>query len=275
MTTSKTDKTADPNLFEARATVLSAMGNHKQALQIYVFDIRSPEKAETYCNQIYLSSNTAQTPSAFSPLASPSLSGFNKRLAPMTTEKVTTMEKAFIPYDSEDQPPNIYTILLGLYLRPPPPHDMEVLWEPALDLLSKHGARLPASSTLDLMPDDLLVLELEKYFRGRIRSANSVRNEERIVKGLEAVRKGELERDLLLGNGGKTKGRNRRVVIREDDHCKICHKRFGNSAVRVYPDNEVLHYGCIGRSGTKRMTGLGGLAAQSGDFEGMRKVPWA
>ena len=208
-----------------------------------------------------------------------------RRLALLSTEKVTTAEKVFIPYDDEDAPPNIYTILLGLYLRPPPPHGKEVLWEPALDLLSKHGARLPASSTLDLMPNDLQIRELEKYFQGRIRSANSVRNEDRIVKGLEGVRKGELERELMLGGGGLHgkggKGRNRRVVIREDDHCRVCHKRFGNSAVRVYPDNEVLHYGCVGRSGNKRMMGgfggggQGRMVGEGGDFEAMRRIPWA
>lgn len=246
------------------------MGNHKQALQIYVFQLHDYLKAETYCNKIHLAATTqaqVSTPSVTVTSPSSTTSGANKRLALMTPDKVTTQEKSFIPYDAEDSPPNIYTILLSLYLRPPPPNK-EVLWPPALELLSKHGARLPASATLDLMPNDLLILELEKYFQGRIRNANSVRNEERIVKGLEGVRKTELERELLLGNGTKLgKGRNRRVVIREEDHCKVCHKRFGNSAVRVYPDNEVIHYGCIGRSGVKRM-------GADGNFEAMKKMTW-
>lgn len=36
----------DPNLYEARAIVLSSMGQHKQALDIYVFKLRDPAKAE-------------------------------------------------------------------------------------------------------------------------------------------------------------------------------------------------------------------------------------
>lgn len=36
----------DPNLYEARAIVLSNMGQHKQALDIYVFKLKDPEKAE-------------------------------------------------------------------------------------------------------------------------------------------------------------------------------------------------------------------------------------
>ena len=56
------------------------------------------------------------------------------------------------------------------------------------------------------------------------------------------------------GKGGKgdekaaafaaKRGRNRKVTIDEGRHCSVCHKRFGGSAVRVYPDNSVVHYGC-------------------------------
>lgn len=39
---------ADPEFYEAQAVVLSNMGQHKQALEIYVFKIRDFEKAEEY-----------------------------------------------------------------------------------------------------------------------------------------------------------------------------------------------------------------------------------
>ena len=38
--------TDDSAFYEARAIVLSKMGNHKQALSIYVFQIQDYEKAE-------------------------------------------------------------------------------------------------------------------------------------------------------------------------------------------------------------------------------------
>lgn len=36
----------DPHLYEARAIVLSNMGQHRQALDIYVFKLKDPTKAE-------------------------------------------------------------------------------------------------------------------------------------------------------------------------------------------------------------------------------------
>lgn len=192
-----------------------------------------------YCNQIHLSVSTSPA-------------------SAITRQHHTT--------DAEDAPPSIYHTLLALYLSPPPPHSPN--WPPALELLSKHGARLPASSTLDLIPATLPVRELEDYFRGRIRAANSALNEERIVSRLRGVEKVAVEAALLLGEdrqagGRKSKvgGQGRYVVIGEDRHCAVCHKRFGGSAIRVYPDNSVVHYGCFpsgkggGGAGGRRVSG--------------------
>lgn len=223
---------SDPTFFEARAIVHSALGQHKQALSIYVFQIKDYEKAENYCNKAYIEQQAQHQACLL--------------------DGTTTHEKPYKPFEPEDSSvkPNIFAILLGLYLRPPPGEEKR--WPQALELLSKHGARLPASSTLDLMPDDLAVKELQDYFRGRMRNATSILREEQIVRSLEGVRRTNTERLLSLGpdnvSSEKPLGKNRRVRIGEDDHCKVCHKRFGASAVRVYPDNQVIHYGCIGRS---------------------------
>jgi hypothetical protein len=68
-------------------------------------------------------------------------------------------------------------------------------------------------------------------------------NEERIVARLRAVQRAATEEGLL-------KERNRRVVVGEDRLCGVCMKRFGGSAVRVYPDGRVVHYGCFNRGTT-------------------------
>ncbi|KAF1962923.1 hypothetical protein CC80DRAFT_461364 [Byssothecium circinans] len=239
----------DPDYYEAKAIVLSKMGQHRQALQIYVFDIKDYDKAEEYCNQTYLT-------------AAPHPQSPTKSFQPTSTIASTTN------YDDPEEP-SIYHILLSLYLQPPPPHAPN--WPPALALLSKHGARLPASTTLDLVPPSLPVRDLASYFLGRIRNANSVMNEERIVARLRGVEKVEVEGQVLLGEGGMGRGRhgkgvpgglNRRVVVGEERHCAVCHKRFGGSAIRVYPDNSVVHSGClrgsVGRKGGWDRIGSGG-----------------
>ncbi|EPE30444.1 hypothetical protein GLAREA_03411 [Glarea lozoyensis ATCC 20868] len=225
----------DPGFYEAQAVVLSNLGQHKQALVIYVFKIKDFQKAEEYCNYVYLQSDPSTVQS---------------------TQASTT--------DSDDSVPSIYHTLLSLYLTPPPPHEPN--WPPALELLSKHGSRLPASSTMNLIPDTLPISELESYFRGRIRSVNSVVNEVRIVAGLRKTEVVSAQASLLLGDGkpGGKGGRNRGVYVEKDRVCGVCHKRLGRSVIAVLPDNEVVHYGCLNRA-DKRPIG--------GGMESLRSPP--
>jgi hypothetical protein len=240
---------ADSYFYEAQAVVLSNMGQHKQALEIYVFKIKDYNKAEEcvqscllrslanvsrYCNHIHLTQDSA--------VASPIQS-----------------RRASITSDTEDATPSIYHTLLSLYLTPPQPHQPN--WAPALDLLSKHGSRLPASSTLNLIPATLPVAELESYFRGRIRAANSIVNEAKVVSGLRKSEVVSAQAALLLGDGipDGNGGRNRRVVVSEDRVCGVCHKRLGGSVIAVLPDNGVVHYGCVNRASGRSTGGMESL----------------
>ncbi|CAK7230354.1 Vacuolar morphoproteinsis protein 6 [Sporothrix curviconia] len=239
----------EPAFYEAQATVLSNMGQHKQALEIYVFKMKDYDKAEEYCNRVHLAQELAQPVPMSSP--GPLLLSSNNSQA-----RRTSSSRGREDNNKDDEPekaaaPSIYHTLLSLYLAPPPPHERQLA--PALDLLSRHGSRLPASSTLQLIPDTLPVAELASYFRGRMRAANSVVNESRIEKGLRQTAVLAAQANLLLGHGdgtgsGVPGGRNRRVTISEERACGVCHKRLGGSVVAVLPDNTVVHYGCLNRA---------------------------
>lgn len=174
------------------------------------------------------------------------------------------MEKASNNEDasSDIEGSSIYQTLLSLYMKPPPPNKVQLA--PALDLLSRHGSRLPATSTLSLIPDDLAVSELEGYFRGRIRSATSLMNESAIVNGLRKAEFLSVAAQLHLGDGvhNGQSGRNRNVKITDERHCGVCHKklaggmRMGGSVVAVLPDNSVVHYGCLEKATRAKSGGL-------------------
>ncbi|KAI1343626.1 SPX domain-containing protein [Xylariaceae sp. FL0016] len=220
----------DPAFYEAQAVVLSNMGNHKQALEIYVFKMQDYAKAEEYCNHIHT----------------------------LPTTRRESLGVAMTDQDDPDATPSIYHTLLSLYMAPPPPQKPNL--DPALSLLSRHGSRLPAASTLSLIPDTLPVSGLADYFRGRIRQANSVVAETRIVEALRKTQLVDSQALLLLGDGmpGGQGGRNRRAVIGEERVCGVCHKRLGNSVVAVLPDNSVLHYACLGRQRQGQARSLSG-----------------
>ena len=202
----------------------------------------------SYCNRIYKSGD--KTASGPAPAAA-------------TTQATTTADEDEDP----DGTPSIYHTLLALYLTPPPPYKANL--DPALSLLSRHGSRLPAASTLSLIPDDLPVADLTSYFTGRIRAANSAVAQSRVVEALRRAQLVNSQARLLLGENGEG-GRNRRVVISEERVCGVCHKRLGNSVIAVRPDNSVVHYGCQtrGRNASGALAGPGGTGAAGARIAG-------
>lgn len=118
-----------------------------------------------------------------------------------------------------------------------PPHGYEAQNGPALEVLAKHGSRLPADAALGLIPASLPVQDLEFYFKGRMRAANSVFNEARIVANLRKARNMQTESQLVLGDnvrGGGTRARH--VTVTEERICGVCHKRLGGSVINVFPE---------------------------------------
>ncbi|KAB8234112.1 putative vacuolar morphogenesis protein AvaB [Aspergillus alliaceus] len=194
----------DPEFFEARAIVFSKMGQHRQALEIYVFKLEDYGKAEEYCNHFHKTEDIAAE--------APSSSALNE-------DKST-----------------IYLTLLSLYLTPP--HGYDRRYGPALEILAKHGSRLPPSSALELIPESLPVKELDFYFKGRMRAATSVLNESRIVASLQKAQNFKTEAQLMVGEGTDGKSsRMRHVTITEERICGICHKRIGGSVINVFPEH--------------------------------------
>ncbi|PKY04983.1 hypothetical protein P168DRAFT_289819 [Aspergillus campestris IBT 28561] len=197
----------DPDFYEARAIVFSKMGQHRQALEIYVFKLEDYVKAEEYCNHLHKSEDTPVE---------------------------DTHARCGAALDSEDKP-SIYLTLLSLYLTPP--HGYQPRYGPALEVLAKHGSRLPPNSALGLIPETLPVKDLEFYFRGRMRAATSFLSETRVVANLQKAQNVKTQAQLLVGEGSGVKAsRSRHVTITEERVCGICHRRIGGSVIDVFPE---------------------------------------
>ena len=191
----------DPEYYECRAVVLSKMGHHRAALEIYVFKLHDHGKAEAYCMRVH-----SAKPS--SPTAAAAAAGGGATPLPDARE------------------PTAYHILLGLYLKPPPPHRQQLA--PALTILSRHGARLDASAALKLIPENVGVKDLQSYFESRIRAANAVVTENRFVAALRKSYIVDVQEQLL-------DARNSHVTVGEESVCPVCHKRLGLSVIWRLP----------------------------------------
>ncbi|KAI9666909.1 MAG: Vacuolar morphogenesis protein 6 [Alyxoria varia] len=279
----------NPTYYTSRALIYRHLNQHRHALQIYIFDLHSPTKAEQYCNSVYRSSTPSNTtttsPTSFltsllhqptlqtqtqsqtrskrlpppppaishahtrsnsgsktstitsptSPPTSPTKQQILRRANTASTSSRTSEQQPPLIGESEEEaqaekdPSQIYTILLRLYLNPPPhskqqtqkpshqpqpqpqtqpqqpqdPHQPAHAQHltPALDLLAKHAPRIPLTPhLLHSLPPDLSLAKLEQYVVARVRAGVAREREIGIVKGLAGVEKSRVERDLLIGS---------------------------------------------------------------------------
>jgi len=51
------------------------------------------------------------------------------------------------------------------------------------------------------------------------------------------------------------------IIVGEERVCPICHKRLGKSVISVFPDGQVVHYGC----GSRLNGGTGGKGGANVD----------
>ncbi|WOO80809.1 Vam6/Vps39-like protein [Vanrija pseudolonga] len=139
-------------------------------------------------------------------------------------------------YAKKPDPRGIFLHLLKLYLRPKPPQD--VLIQPALSLVGRHGTRIDAREVLDLLPPLVPVKDLHDFFLRTLGESRTRRNEHRIMRGLLQARKQQVER-LVVGLEVK------RVRVTDQRTCPQCQKRLGQSAIAVHaPRGEVTHLHC-------------------------------
>ncbi|CAG8620842.1 4772_t:CDS:10 [Paraglomus brasilianum] len=177
--------------YEARAILLSRLGQHDQALNIYVHKLKDEQLAEEYCLKIY--------------------------------------------NEADEKAKNVFLSLLRVYLRPK--SGEPVMIEPAIRLLSRHGAHVDASKALDMLPPSIEVAQLYKFVEKYIRESNRNRCINIIVKNLLKADQYQVQEQLLFY-------RSRRVKIDDDRMCPQCTRRIAHSVFAVFPNGVVVHYHC-------------------------------
>lgn len=138
------------DLFEARAILLGRLGNHENALQIYVHRL-----------QDYQSAEESVSPSSFIP--------FQHLIC-------------FLPFRYcvriylSNPSSRIFLILLRIYLIPRPPIDKPLI-PPALSLIAKHSTKLEPLEVIDLLPPMLTMQEVHSFFLRTLRDGKAQRND--------------------------------------------------------------------------------------------------
>ncbi|KDR78810.1 hypothetical protein GALMADRAFT_244386 [Galerina marginata CBS 339.88] len=128
----------------------------------------------------------------------------------------------------------VFLTLLRIYLRPTAQTTTDLL-QPALDLISRHGPRLDAVETLQLLPPLVTTDDIRTFLVDALRVPVF---DTRVIRQISKARNDQLARRLINLQA-------RRVKVTDSRICPQCHKRLGNSVIAVHaPRGEVTHYNC-------------------------------
>ncbi|KAK9239635.1 hypothetical protein V1525DRAFT_397966 [Lipomyces kononenkoae] len=252
----------DSSLFlEVKAVLFSRIGEHKRALEIYVFSMKDYSKAQEYCMKIY-DTDTPNSKSVFHTLLELYLRPPGVRLANgfsvsnrMTVSRRSSNSSSMYNLAASSPPlkeagfqhlqkSTSSSSLNSLMTMPPPGGVPQVTYElppmnldAALELLSNHGSRVSAIDALELLPEDIKMASLGPFLEAHLRATNESVSRDRLLASL-------LKTELVRTQQTLIDVRSKNVVISDTRVCPVCVKRLGNSVISVFPNRAVVHYGC-------------------------------
>jgi len=197
--------------YEERAILLGRLGRHEQALDIYIHTLRNMKLAEEYCDKNYAKDKEG-----------------NK---------------------------DVYYLLLKMFLSPPDPQSdsphsqRDTLLghnrlDVALKLLVNHATKIDTTKALELLPSDTKLRDILTYLENVMESQAAQRRSNQILKSMLYAENLQVTENLIQLQRVK-------VDVTEDDICRACKKRIGQSVFCRYPNGNLVHYSCFTRDGGK------------------------
>eukprot|EP01104_Vermistella_antarctica_P012521 TRINITY_DN3647_c0_g1_i2.p1 TRINITY_DN3647_c0_g1~~TRINITY_DN3647_c0_g1_i2.p1 ORF type:complete len:916 (-),score=175.96 TRINITY_DN3647_c0_g1_i2:3010-5757(-) len=196
------------DLSEERAILLSRIGQHERALDIYVHKLRDPDQAERYCARHYDDVNRGEES------ASVYLSLLRVLLDP--TKGGSSRSGGGGVTSGEIEAP---------------------LLQRALDILNRYHTRIDTAKAMELLPSDLSVQSLYPFLELVLKHSKMYLRSQQVVKNLLKSENLQVHEDLIRAHS-------RVIVVEETRTCPACNMRLGTSAFYVYPNNVVVHFGC-------------------------------
>jgi Vam6/Vps39-like protein vacuolar protein sorting-associated protein 39 len=170
------------DLYEARAILLGRLGRHDQALETYVYRLQDYTKAEEYVHSLIYSSSIL------------TLTRHCKRI-----------------YRAGTETSGIFLALLKLYLQPTSQTNSNSnLLQPALQLISRHGPRLDAVETLQLLPPLVTADDIRPFLIDSLRTPVF---DTRVVREISKARNDQLARRLMALQSRRVKVTDSRMLV--------------------------------------------------------------
>jgi len=217
-------------LCEERAIVVGKLGQHEEALGIFIYVLNNPKRAEEYCQSVYkkklpnskdifllLLKMYINPPSNFS-------SDQLKRKMSISSAS-RTLQNNDSSFGLAQQQATFYPYFSSKIIR----------------LLNDHGEKIDPLKAISELPNDFDLISLKDYLDMTFKRRLSDCHEKEMFRQLVMAKFYQVQKDWIdLQRANK-------IIIDDSTNCQVCNKKIGRSAFARFPNLDLVHYSCKDR----------------------------
>ena len=150
--------------------------------------------------------------------------------------------------DGSEESREIFIILLNMILKQSASTENNLFFEDAIGLLERHFSKIDLIKAIKLLPENVPISDLMKYFEATLRCHTEQKRRAQIMKNINRSENLQVHEEVI-------KERKRVVKVKPDRTCAVCNKKLGMSAFVCYPNGVVTHYICAKNMNVCPVTG--------------------
>ncbi|CCH46116.1 hypothetical protein BN7_5704 [Wickerhamomyces ciferrii] len=108
-----------------------------------------------------------------------------------------------------------------------------------MELLSKSQNSIQLIDILNTLPIDLKISEIEQVLIKNLRLQRKFYTKSLLTKNLSTLEALKIEDELFQKQSGSVE------IILNETRCKQCNAFLGNSVLKKFPNNDLIHFGCL------------------------------
>lgn len=208
-------------LCEERAIVVGKLGQHEEALSIFIYVLNNPKRAEEYCLSVY-QKKLPNSKDIFLLLLKLYLHPPSSFSSAQLKRKMSISSSQQFSNDSSSQ-----VMFSSKIVR----------------LLNEHGDKIDPLKAISELPDDFDLFHLKDYLNATFKRKLQESHEKEMFRQLIMSKFYQVQKTWIqLQQANK-------IVIDDSTVCQICNRKIGRSAFVRFPNLDLVHYSCKDRYG--------------------------
>ncbi|RUS79603.1 hypothetical protein EGW08_012628 [Elysia chlorotica] len=136
---------------------------------------------------------------------------------------------------------DVYYLMLKMFLKPPEGTCDETngkMLEVALNLLEDHAMKIDVPKALELLPQTTKLRDILTFLENVMENQAVRRRHNQVLKSMLYAENLQVTENLIQKQAVK-------ISVSDEDLCRSCRKRIGQSVFCRYPNGHLVHYSCF------------------------------